>query len=245
MTRSFEFALRNRWLGRIRLRSGLPKLKDPLAPTREGQFYQLLLTQLFGPTELQSVGTIVDLGSRNGSYLPAVAGNCPHATVNAIELDGGRRYWNGFRRADYGKAYALAIRQGSGNRSQYLWKDIFLTSASGLEVNKEGSVLFTVFYPFVSVAPCASWGLPLRFAQYDKFVEQIHRLSKELHQGLPRAPIHLLAAHQGPWEADIARQIYEKSRFLIVGEKTVEPSEYVSLWPSKYPVFLFRLEGRE
>ena len=111
----FQFVLRNQLFGRFRLRRGLPRIEMSESP--ENRFYELILIRAFTREELENFSAVLDIGSRNGSYLPALARSCPRARIIGVELDGGRRYWNGFRRADFGEAYAKAqTRAGEGRR---------------------------------------------------------------------------------------------------------------------------------
>jgi hypothetical protein len=234
--RKITFALRNRWLGRIRLRTSLPSLKEPVAETPEQRFYELILKKSFTSAELRSFSCVLDVGSRNGSYLPALSRSCPEAKIIGIELDGGRRYWNGYRRCDYGEAHANALRcQGRG--VHYLWKNFHDLSATSLGLEQERAVLITLFYPFVSPSPCAAWGLPSRFADYPSLLRKLDSYGK---RKAPHGLTTIIAAHQGEWEAGLARSAYEWVGFKF-HETSVRRAEFSTLWPSEHDVFLFRI----
>jgi hypothetical protein len=175
---------------------------------------------------------VLDIGSRNGSYLPGLARTCGNAEITAVELDGGRRYWNGYRRADHGEAFARSLRT-SGKEARYLWDDI--RNLSGDTLSFEGKALITLFYPFVSEAPCEGWGLPSGYSDFHSVLSHLMRLQQENSS----AKISVLSAHQGSWEEQTAREAYEKLGIIFEG-KSVEKSEFAELWPSEHPVFLFR-----
>ena len=228
-----SFELRNRFLGKVHLRAGLPYVS--LDETPEHRFYELILARVFTREEIESVDAVLDVGSRNGSYLPALARSCPHAQIIGVELDGGRRYWNGFRRADFGEAYAKALRE-QGREAEYFWDDIRKLSASTLKLRPQGAVLVSLFYPFVSVDPCISWGLPAQYADFNSVLQSLQTLTREI----PETSFQALSIHQGEWERDQARSVYE-SAGLDCREVRVNRPEFASIWPSEHDAFLIRV----
>jgi len=229
----FQFSLRNRLLGRFRLRRGLPRIEISESP--EHRFYELILARAFTRAELESVDTVLDVGSRNGSYLPALARSCPRARIIGVELDGGRRYWNGFRRADFGEAYAKVLRE-EGRDAEYHWADFRELSANTLKLPAQGAVVASLFYPFVSVDPCISWGLPAQYADFNLVLQSLRTLAG----AIPEASFQILSIHQGEWERNQARSIYE-SADLECFEVRVNRPEFASLWPSEHDAFLIRV----
>jgi hypothetical protein len=231
---AWQFELRDRGFGRIRLRPGLPEVPEVSTPTPEQKFYDLLLARAFTRDELSRFTSVIDIGSRNGSYLPSLARSCPNASINGIELDGGRRYWNGFRRADFGEAYVQSLRD-AGRDARYSWGDAQNLSADTLRLRKEDIVLMTFFYPFVSETPCAGWGLPARYADYDTLLQRLCAATSTVAD----SNRFFLSAHQGEWEGDRARRVYKTMR-LEIEKRRVERAEFSTLWPSEHPVILFR-----
>jgi hypothetical protein len=228
-----SFQVRNRWLGRIRLRRGFPT--RAISETPEHRFYQMLLSTALSGDELHRMEHVVDIGSRNGSYLSALAQACPAAAVRGVELDGGRRYWTGFRRADEGEAYARGLRE-NGRDAKYLWADFRDLSSDALGLSAKASILMTLFYPFVSEDPCRSWGLPSHYADFNSLLLHLQCVSR----ANPGAETVLIAAHQGEWEADIARKCYAALGLHWI-EYKVDQAGFSTFWPSEYDAYLFRL----
>ena len=195
----------------------------------------MLLSAALSAEELHRVQLVVDIGSRNGSYLFALAHSCPMAAIRGVELDGGRRYWTGFRRADEGEAFARALRE-RGRDAKYLWADFQDLSSDALDLSGKSSVLMTLFYPFVSEDPCRSWGLPPQYADFNSLLQHLQHVST----GNPGSETIIVAAHQGEWEAELARKSYAALGFQWI-EYKIDQSRFSSLWPSEYDVFLFRI----
>lgn len=186
-------------------------------------FYSKLLERAFAD-ENPPFKEIIDVGCRNWSYAAALSGFFSNASLLGIEVDGGRRYWNLFRRTDLADSYALTLRQ-RGVDAKHRWIDF-----RALDLKPEPGRLFTFFYPFVSDGPCSQWGLPARdFADYELLIDHALRLSGSI-----------LSVHQGEWEAEIARSLY-KHKGLKPQEKVFAQKEFASLWPSPYDAFLFLL----
>lgn len=195
-----QWFLRQRYFSKGRWRKGLPAVGGSDRDFAEEVFYRSLVRVLPVSVRCQ-VCTIVDVGSRNGSYLGAFGKALfehPEKRVIALEVDGGRRFWNGYTRADYLQAHVMRQRQLGEDMVAHCedvrtWK---------LEQPLRGPVLWVCFYPFVSPFPCHRWGLPSSFADYAS-------LLKALIDRSPKAsPAWLLSAHQGEEERCEALSIY-------------------------------------
>jgi hypothetical protein len=228
-----QFGLRDKYLGRARIRWDAPNVTVSAAP--EHAFYELALRRAFSADELRSADLIVDVGSSNGSYLQALAHACPRARIVGVEVDGGRRYWNGFRRVDMGNAYAKGLRD-QGRDVEYLWGDFRDLSANTLNIPTQGTVLSTFFYPFVSTDPCISWGLPARYANFNSLLHAWLRLARVA----PETQFYVMSIHQGEWERDLARSTY-KSEDLDYSEDRINRAEFAGFWPSEHDAFVFRV----
>ena len=256
-----SFELRRRYWGRLKLRPGLPPASRS-AP--ELSFYELLLSRApAGPSPL-SVAEVWDVGCRNWSYAAALAGFFPRARLTGVEVDAGRRYWNLHRRGDAALAQVAALRDsgravrflagdfgeiaklagGAGAGSEFAARSglsdeagiadrlendaaVARDSDRGVEASP-GSVVVCFFFPFVSENPCRRWGLPARYANFPTLLKAASAL----------APAGwTLSAHQGEWEAELARGAYAaagaRSR-----ESVVAAAEFAGLWPSPHDVHL-------
>jgi hypothetical protein len=204
------------------LRPGLPKTSS--AVTLEHRFYRLLIESFYPEPARTDFSRVIDVGCRNGSYLPELKRLFSQASVLGVELDAYRRYWNLFRRGDYARAYALSCN------SEVLFGDFLKLSSEDLTPALKASVLITQFFPFVSENPCLKWGLPARYSDFDLQIEKMKSLKDRASR------IEVLTAHQGEWEA-------EKIRSLpgIQEERVFQPSEFKDFWPSPYPVHTFRI----
>ena len=234
--RGVQFFLREHFWGRLSFHRSLPPVSDssPDTPnqTPEHRFYELLIRKSFpnsspnssGEAERLTFQKVIDIGCRNGSYLPALRRLFPNAELLGVELDSLRRYWNLYRRADYARAYAQACG------ARVLFGDFKELSTESLRLPAQGAVLITLFYPFVSERPCLKWGLPVQFSDFDQLILKI----KNLRTQNPTLDFHLMSAHQGEWEA-------EKARAVLAGATEIihSPEEFASLWPSPHPVHTF------
>ncbi len=226
MLEEVKFRLRSRLWGRIKVRPGLP---EPRISPAECAFYRMLVQRMLTQGERARVETVIDVGCRNWSYAQALAEAFPRAKLMGVELDGGRRYVNLHRRQDQAAAHALRLREQGREVSTFFrdFRECRFENESGRIAPQS---LFTFFYPFVSRDPCEAWGLPARFAHFESSLR--HALALDGHAWI-------LSAHQGEWEAEIARNAYGQIG-LKAREAVVAPSEFSGLWPSAYPVHLFR-----
>lgn len=133
-------------------------------------------------------GRALDVGSKNGTYLPGLVTASPRGW-DACELDAHRRYaWGATRRA-YGERMASAFPDCSFHA-----RDVR---------SLEGPwALVTWFLPFVSEAPLDAWGLPRAQFAPDALFE--HVVSRLVPGGV------LLILNQGEREASLQRQLLER-----------------------------------
>lgn len=198
----------------------------------EIQWYRCMIDQGI-PRDLRPA-TVWDVGCRNWSYLPAWLERFPEAKLRGVELDGGRRYWNLYRRHDHALAYSeIARERGHDATCQFAdFRNVHLSSA--LEFNED--VLFAFFFPFVSPDPCLSWGIPTEYASFDALI-RYSLASSELTLARP----HWFSAHQGAWEADIARESYRSFGFkvresVLQVDETGNHSGLLAGWPSSHSI---------
>lgn len=200
---------RSRLWGRVPLRRGLPA---PEAPTHsqllsdEKEFYLNLLHRSLpenGHKVAQS-RTVLDVGCRNWSYLWALSDFFKQAHFVGVEVDGGARYWNLFRRQDQALSNVFEYRKQTGRTAEFISKDF-------RELERETLALtdcVTFFYPFVSVNPCHEWGLPKRMSCLSEMIEILKANSQQ--------PLSLISVHQGEWEARIVEKIYRDAKVPIL-----------------------------
>lgn len=129
----------------------------------------------------------LDVGSKNASYamgLASLAVACAPAQaelcLDAVELDGGRRYRDGYCRADYGHHFTsqaqhwLASCRLAPAQVRYLVSDVR---------RHQGCYdMITWLMPFVFADPHLAWGLPLQF--YDPQAITDHVLQQLAPAGL-------------------------------------------------------------
>jgi hypothetical protein len=223
--RSVQFGLREKVLGRIIFRPGLPQVPDRFHVSSEHRFYRMLIEAFYPDnTQRNEFNRVIDVGCRNGSYLPELRRLFAFAPILGIELDAYRRYWNLFRRADYAKAHALSCE------AEVLFADFLQLSSEDLTLPAQGKVLMTGFFPFVSDQPCLQWGLPTAYSDFVSHIEKIKSLATH------SLKIEILTAHQGEWEAERVRSLPG-----IQSEKVFQPATFKNFWPSPHPVHLFQI----
>lgn len=224
-----EFGLRDRFWGRLRLRGGLPRPER--GPQAEGEqaFYALLLERALPAPERDRIGIVRDVGCRNWSYARAVARAFPRAELVGIELDGGRRYWNLYRRGDAARAHAEDLIL-AGRSARCVFGDFRAVPLEARAVaGSSDATLF--FFPFVSPRPCLRWGLPPEYADFPSLLAHARDGSM------------LLSCHQGQWEGEIARAAYLAAGMKPI-ETVVRASEFAGLWPSPHDVHVLVARGR-
>jgi hypothetical protein len=239
-----QFSVRERYLGQVALRRGLPSL-PPLPPslTAEQRYYTQVLRRAFGlgfpgsgSTETRQkeavppIQLLIDVGCRNWSYARALAEFFPHAELSGVDVDGARRYWNLYRRIDVANAHAAALAN-QGHVAKAECKDF----QNLRELPSEKITLFTFFFPFVSENPCLGWGLPARFVNF----QQLLRHSVRLADAAQTPGAHWISAHQGEWEAEEARLAYILAG-LSCEETFLSTAEVRGLWPSPHETRIFR-----
>ncbi len=164
---------------------------------RAESLYVLDLLDRHGLATPDATGTgrALDVGSKNGAYLPGLATAWPHGW-DAVELDAHRRYWTLRTRRAHGEAMAAAfpgcrfhaadVRSLTGSYARITW-----------------------FLPFVLEAPHRAWGLPLdTFAPTEVLA---HVLSLLATRGT------MLVVNQGEAEADAQAELFAR---CLVGEAT-------------------------
>ncbi|GJL55964.1 MAG: hypothetical protein NPIRA02_30960 [Nitrospirales bacterium] len=110
---------------------------------------------------------LVDVGSLNFYYAPALHAFFHPHTLQGIELEGYRVYTNFYSRFDYAQCYIRPFANTS-----YTVMDFcnFTGSADGI----------TCFYPFVKPEPLVAWRLPLKVFQPQRMFERMaHSLRPE------------------------------------------------------------------
>lgn len=229
LTAEIGFSLRQSLLGRLKLRSGLPEVDSrTIAARKEQIFYRKVLERALGTFPIPMGGkTVWDVGCRNWSYARALAEVFPDARLRGVEVDGGRRYWNLYRRQDMAQAYAQELR-AEGREVECEFRDFRDISPAAFERGD----LFCFFYPFVSKNPCVKWGLPSSFSNFKELLRHIQRSEA-------KGSFQLLSCHQGEWEAEIALECYSNLN-IPVKLSVLEPEDFKGLWPSPHPALIFR-----
>jgi hypothetical protein len=225
--------LRKKIWGRILFRSPVLHVGDLKKNPGEFEFYKLLLSKSALVKKSGYVGPdyVWDVGCRNWSYVHALASVFPSSRLVGVEVDGERRYWNLYRRVDVAEAYTRDCAK-NGRQVVYLNDDFMNVDVETL-LDEGKSSLFCFFFPFVSERPCVKWGLPSRFANFGVLMQKA--LQASVHK---QSAFSVMSAHQGEWEAEIARAAY--NRLHIAFEETVvKPQEFAGMWPSHYDVYLF------
>lgn len=228
---ALSFALRRRAFGRLRLRTGTPRVEENEA---ERRFYTLLLSEALGESQAEpaEVATVVDVGCRSWSYAPALAAFFPRAALVGVEVDGGRRFLDLHRRMDVAEAQAARLRH-AGRDVTCVFEDFRALAPGALKGERGSRLAVTFFFPFVSADPCLQWGLPEEFADYRELLG--HAAELALARG---ARLVVVGAHQGEWEAQIARENYLAAGFEV-REVIVPAARYAGLWPSPWDTHLF------
>jgi hypothetical protein len=152
---------------------------------RESLYVLDVLLQVL-PADLPP-GRGLDVGSKNGAYLPGLVTASPRGW-DAVEIDAHRRYLWGSTRRVYGEAMANGLT------------DCEFISADVRTLKGPYSVV-TWFLPFLTIEPLRAWGLP-----QSQFVPPLllrHVMSLLAPGGV------LLVVNQGEREAALQRQLFE------------------------------------
>lgn len=178
---------------------------------RESLYVLDVLRQHF-PTSLPE-GRMLDVGSKNGCYLPGLATAVPRGW-DACELDAHRRYAWGSTRRVYGERMASAF---SGCR--FHCADVRELQGPWAGV--------TWFLPFLTEGPVEAWGLPASVLMPEVLLR--HVVERVLPGG------SLIIVNQGEHEQELQRALLQKVgvRFRELGR--VESA----LSPFKKPRFGF------
>ena len=226
-----HFRLRSQIWGRWKLRRGLP----PASSRKFLEFYHLVIEKNLSADFRANLNELWDVGCANWSYASVLADFFPAARICGFEVDGGRRYWNLFRRADAAEGEACSLRE-SGRDARFIEGDFRSCFASGSEAHSRlgKRALVSFFFPFVSADPCRAWGLPSEYADFQACLKQAQNYTKFLDFDTA----DFLSCHQGSWEAELARKAYAEAE-IEVKEKTIGPEELIGIWPQKWPIYTF------
>lgn len=133
-------------------------------------------------------GRALDVGSKNGTYLPGLVTAQPRAW-EAVELDAHRRYLWGTTRRAYGERMAGALPD-----CRFVAGDVRTLEGPWAVV--------TWFLPFLTEAPLRAWGLPARELAPDALLRHV---SSRLVPGGA-----LLVVNQGEEEARLQRELFDR-----------------------------------
>jgi len=157
-----------------------------LTDWRESLYVLDLLDRLL-PRELPP-GRALDVGSKNGCYLPGLATALARGW-DAVELDAHRRYLWGTTRRAYGEAMASAFE---GCR--------FV--AGDLRELEGPWAAVTWFLPFLEPEPLQAWGLPARLLAP---LALLRHVTERVQPGGA-----LLIVNQGPEEAELQAELFAR-----------------------------------
>ena len=134
-------------------------------------------------------GRALDVGSKNGAYLPGLATAWPHGW-DAVELDAHRRYWTLRTRRAHGEAMA-----GAFPGCRFHAADVRSLDGSYARI--------TWFLPFVHPDAHAAWGLaPATFAPAELLAHVLERLTPDG---------RMLVVNQGEAEAEAQGALFARS----------------------------------
>lgn len=143
-------------------------------------------------------GRCLDVGSKNGSYIPGLVTAVPRGW-DFVELDAHRRYlWGATRRA-YGERMASAFAG-------------CVFHAADVKTLEGPWAFVTWFLPFLTPAPVDAWGLPATVLEPQRLLA--HVISRVKPGGA------LLIVNQGDDEAAIQRRLLGELAPRVLIEKT-------------------------
>ncbi len=160
-----------------------PELLTPLEMQENLHLLDLMVRIL--PTGLPG-GPGLDVGSKNGSILPALIAASARPW-DLVELDAHRRYIDFSTRAAHGRAIARAYPA-----CRYL--------AGSVEALDGSYAVITWILPFVHEGPLRAWGLPHRYFTPQKLLRHVANL-------LAPGGV-LLIINQGEGERDTQRELF-------------------------------------
>lgn len=131
-------------------------------------------------------GRCLDVGSKNGAYLPGACTAIP-SPWDAVELDAHRRYWN------------LATRRTHAEGLLRPWPESRYVAGSLLELTGRYAVI-TWLLPFVVRGPFVAWGLPARFFEPERLLR--HAIERLAPGGV------LFIVNQGEEEATVQSSLF-------------------------------------
>jgi hypothetical protein len=143
----------------------------------------------------------LDVGSKNAAYTLGISAFWQQAlsqystslALTALELDAGRRYHDGYTRAEYARTL-LAHTQAE---ARYLHINV-------LHHHEQYHVISWLL-PFVFAEPHLAWGLPLRYFNPQAMANHVasllepHGLLMCLYLTVAEAEAHAKALAQAPW----------------------------------------------
>lgn len=167
----------SRWLNAVELREALYVLEVLLA----------MVPETLSGAECGARAAL-DVGSKNGTHLPALHALCPRPWT-LVELDAHRRYWN------------LVTRRSRGERLAAAHPGCRYIAGSVLELSPQSGRfdLITWTLPFLFPSTLEAWGLPRRFFQPELLLRHVLELLS------PGGA--LLIVNQGETERDEQRRL--------------------------------------
>jgi SAM-dependent methyltransferase len=176
-------------LRRLRERHGDAMASWPKVLTatelREAAYILDMLEDVGGATP-RLLGGSLDVGSKNGSNLPAFAAFAP-GRWDLVEVDAHRRY------------ASLSTRRAHGERLARAFPGSRFIAGSVLELRGPYATI-TWILPFVDAAPHAAWGLPLRLFEPERLLLHVRDVL------MPGGT--LIVVNQGEVERDIQGQLF-------------------------------------
>lgn len=155
---------------------------------RESLYVLDVVRSAMPPAGALPPGRALDVGSKNGTYLPGLAAALPRGW-DAVEVDAHRRYlWGATRRA-YGEAMAAGLPD-----ARFYAADVRVLPGPWAAV--------TWFLPFLTPAPLEAWGLPDDLLAPEALLR--HVVDRLVPGGV------LLLVNQGEREAAIQRELLDR-----------------------------------
>lgn len=160
--------------------------------------YILDLLDEVGSVSARPDGPSLDVGSKNGSNLPAFAAFAP-GRWDLVEVDAHRRY------------LSLSTRRAHGERVARAFPGARYVAGSVLDLVGPYATI-TWILPFVDPVPHAAWGLPSRLYEPETLLTHVRDLL------LPGGT--LIVVNQGEAERDLQRSLFDqcKMRVRLVGK---------------------------
>ena len=144
----------------------------------EQLFEGVLLKQIAPQSGHHESFSWLDVGAKNWSYVESLyrfieASGIEAFELHGIELDGYRRYVDGYCRADYAQAFIQHLPN-----THYWVRSLEAHWAENTSQNREKYDVISCFLPFVFVEPTLAWGLPKKYFDPATFLTQLLALLK-------------------------------------------------------------------